>query len=594
MKALTRDEEPPMINKQLFDQCWSLLDFKRDPTRVSRMSADRKAHLDTFIQESGLNIRDLPMPVLYELRQPTTKEMETVSINHITVHLESRISAYVLWRIANLPSALYLKTRPIRNVSRRIVRKLMGGEPHLDPSFNLDETPQLSLTELQGVLTDLNGMLHHLLYENGRRRTDSQIRKDAHHFLPFLYHVASEFERVHIQRQQLRQDLGDQITKSERRRLLVPKWRAAGLILPGKPFALLPDWQLQPVFVEYAPTQLASLFGSKLGKMDVFQEKVFDLHRVSALRRKDWSMMKFKTNGVELQVFLGALNSRHPPAYNAQHLKEAGYNLKKPPGKGINVMTTERGAYRILQDRYDNLAVEAIQADKIMLGLVDPGVIKVVAVRSIMLSDITTPTDVIEKSRTWCVREEDYKKDTGWERRKERELMRRSGTRIYHKVITGLRQTRKRTTSLETYMEYVRTYTKNLRVLSRELLSRSRRVSRYLSMKNLQKTLDRLADRLTGKTGGTQQDGEGVKRVVAFGDGSFRAKKGHVSVPRKKLVIKCSHRALTFVFSERGSSKYCPTSRCGGVMKDLQGCRRLRRCSSDRMATSSVCFQGLQ
>lgn len=579
MKALTNREEPPPINKTLFDQAWSLLDSKRVPTRRSQWTQDMKAHLDLFIQESGLNIKDLPMPVLYELRQPTTRDMETVSINHITVNLESRISAYILFRIANLPSARYLKMKHIRSVARRILNSIMNGVTHLDSSFKLEHTPELQLVELQDVLTGVNAMIHHLLFENGRRRSDSKLRKDAHRFLPFLFHVSSEFERVNENRRQLRDELRHRVTKNERRKLLLPKWREEGLLLPGKPFAILPDWQLQPVFVEYATTQLASMFGTKLGQMDIFEKKVFDLSRISPLKRHNWHMIKFKTNGVELHVFLGALKSRHPPAYNTQCLKDAGYNLKKPPKEGVDVMTTKRGVYRILQHRYDNKAVDPDQSNKIKIHLVDPGVVKVVSVREIMLSDATTPADIIKRSKTWCVREEDYKRDTGWASIRKRETMRRCGKRVYQDAVTNLRHTRKRTVALDVFLNYIRTYFQHLRALSRELSSRCRRVTRYLNMKNIQKTMDRLANRLTGRRKEATDDR--IKPVVAFGDGNFRAKRGHVAVPRKALVMKCAHRGLVFVFSERGTSKYCPTYECGGEMKDIPECRRLRRCSSD-------------
>eukprot|EP00952_Eustigmatos_sp_NYUAD-ZCMA_P012782 51165-Eustigmatos_ZCMA.PRE.1 len=63
------------------------------------------------------------------------------------------------------------------------------------------------------------------------------------------------------------------MTRNQRRHSLLPIWRQQGLLLPGRPFTILPDWQLQPVFVEYAPTQLAVKFGAKLGQMPVFQEK---------------------------------------------------------------------------------------------------------------------------------------------------------------------------------------------------------------------------------------------------------------------------------------------------------------------------------
>eukprot|EP00952_Eustigmatos_sp_NYUAD-ZCMA_P008935 36990-Eustigmatos_ZCMA.PRE.1 len=108
--------------------------------------------------------------------------------------------------------------------------------------------------------------------------------------------VAQDFERVHNERKQLRQELRSDMTRHQQRKYLMTTWRRNGLLLPGKSFTMLPDWQLQPVFVEYAETQLIDMFGAKMGRMELFEKKVYDLRSIRQLRKAGWRMLKFKTN----------------------------------------------------------------------------------------------------------------------------------------------------------------------------------------------------------------------------------------------------------------------------------------------------------
>lgn len=580
-KAISQGDEIPEINKQLFDQSWSALDSKRDPDRTSSVKGKRASRdLDEFIAATSFNIKDLPPPVRFEMRQQTTKEMETVAINHIVVNLEGRVRPYVLWKVANLPSAAYVKTKHLRRITGTMVRRLMNGQPGL---ANMD-IEYIEPQELQDILDEVNGMIHHVLFENGRKRSDSKIRKDAHLLLPFLYHVSSEFERVGEERRILAQALDPAIPKKKRRKHLLPKWRTQGLLLPGKAFAMLPDWKIQPVFVDYKETQLTDAFGKKMGQMPIFQEKVFDLPRLRALKKPGWSMMSFRTNGVELHVMLGALKDRRPASFNTPELKKAGFQLKKPP-RQVNVLQQERGVFRITQDRFDNAIVKPQSVKDVLVKVVDPGVTRVVAVREIALSDITTPTTIIDKSLTWGVTEKEYKEGIGWLDNLQFENMRRAGTRKYKENIRALRKTRKRTPDLTRFTEYAKACLDRFRMLSRELLSRCRRVMRYQRRKKIEKSMDRLADRLMRPAVDDTK-----KPVLFFGDGTFKPRKGHVAVPRKAIIMKCAHRGLVFVVSERGTSKYCPTPGCEGEMKDVHGCHRLRRCTNDLNGGSPCLF----
>ena len=100
---------------------------------------------------------------------------------------------------------------------------------------------------------------------------------------------------------------------------------------------------------------------------------------------------------------------------------------------------------------------------------------------------------------------------------------------MYATALKDIAPTTKRTIIVEKYNEYLKHFFSRCRILQRELFNRTRRVMRYQTKKAIQKTLNKLADRLT--------KGDPTKHhVVCYGDGSFKAKRGHVAVPRKKKV----------------------------------------------------------
>eukprot|EP00952_Eustigmatos_sp_NYUAD-ZCMA_P011824 47803-Eustigmatos_ZCMA.PRE.1 len=116
------------------------------------------------------------MPVQYDMRQPTTKEMCTVAINHIVINLESRVESYLLWKVANIPSSAYKKTKQIRVLARRLKKQVFKGEEVVNEEDGREE--------LQAVLDEVNGYLRPVLVkDNGKVLGKSGRRGVAHLFL---------------------------------------------------------------------------------------------------------------------------------------------------------------------------------------------------------------------------------------------------------------------------------------------------------------------------------------------------------------------------------------------------------------------------
>jgi len=597
----------PQINKTFYDQCWSAIDNKvqflkaklgaRKPSKSKRNKKPKEPKeksngftplLNHMIESTGLELSCLPQPVQFEMRSPTTRDMAVSALNHVEINLEKRIASYVLWRLGNLPSAKYARNKSIRKLTKQVVTRVMKGQDELEENFEIEDKA-LEISEVNSVLQEVSGVVKPLIPASLRKSVSKSFRDNAHQLLPFLHHISTCLQRVRLRRNAIYEEKVDQLnlqSSSMRRKILQRVFQEEGLRFPGKPFSILPDWQLQPVFVDYASTQLQTLFGSEIGSVQFFQEHVFDLHRIRHLIKPDWHFMGFRTNGVELHVRLGCLKVRRPPSTNSLSLVDAGYKLPKPK-QPVDATAGGRGVYRILQDRYDIAMVSEDTEDNIKAILIDPGVIKPVSVREVKLSSCTSAASILNKSKTWHVDEDTYKQDTMWGASRKMESQRRASKyRKYPEILKLLGKTTKRTCELNTYMAYLRCLFSNLRPLFRELSSKQRRIVRYNIKKSIQKCMDKLADRIMKKPKDAPSD---EVRVVFYGDGRFRPQKGHVSVPTKKVIKYCSYRGIIVVLSERGTSKYCPSC-TDGQMKDIGGRRRIRRCTSDPNAVSPCVF----
>ena len=594
------------VNKTFFDQIWSALDHanprdkkkKRNDTKqgkkckkssVSSIAPEKHGRnaMTTLVEEyfaaTAFDVRDLPHPLLFEMRSPTTRDMAVVALNHLIVGFEKRLLCYITYRVANLRSTHATSRKHVRTVARIISKLALKGICTIPNKMLEALSVHVNCDELVPILEECGGAIFPLLPTDSKISRDKSFRKNVHLLLPLLSRISNSFEDSQRRANAIRDKHRNETCKSTRRRLVMKEFHQQGLILCGKPFSLLPCWSLQPVFVDYAETQLESKFGKIFKKgtiMEYFEEHVFNLEQIKKGRKKGWAMSGFRTNGVELHIRYQALACRKPPIANTEALKKAGYQFPVPK-RLVDVRKEEKGVYRITEKRYDNK--KASPGDDMVLVVVDPGLANVITVRETHLRKSTSVDNILAHSKTWEVSNEEWKNMSKHGERQAWEKKRRqSDKRLYQEVLKELMETRRKTAKAETFLEYTKAFTKRFKVLARELSSKSRRIIRYQHAKHSHSAFAKLANRLMGKKSDT------TKRIILYGDGRFRAMKGRPGAPTKSVVRHCATRGLTFSLGEHGSSKYCPC--CGGEMKNVRGKHRIRSCTNGLNAAMPCYF----
>jgi hypothetical protein len=149
LQCIRNGHEVPTLNKTFFDRLWSAIDHAVQSAKGTVFSGKEKSnaltgYVRTFLEAAKLDPAQLPSPVGFELRQPTTKEMETVALNHVTVNLERRVGQYVLWRLANLPSLTGVNNRVLRSLTRKLTSRALRGVTTFEADVQLPH-PQVLL-----------------------------------------------------------------------------------------------------------------------------------------------------------------------------------------------------------------------------------------------------------------------------------------------------------------------------------------------------------------------------------------------------------------------------------------------------------------
>ena len=143
-------------------------------------------------------------------------------------------------------------------------------------------------------------------------------------------------------------------------------------------------------------------------------------------------------------------------------------------------------------------------------------------------------------------------------------------------------------------MGYCRTWKDIEEAYWSEILLKVRKVRRFERFRAVQAQVQRIKKKIlrgfqrddemaVGREGETTTTApEEGGRVVVFGNGSFKAKKGHIAVPRKQVIRACACDCCVVIADEGGSSKYCPG--CGEELVNLNDGdgRRIRVCENPR------------
>lgn len=201
---------------------------------------------------------------------------------------------------------------------------------------------------------------------------------------------------------------------------------------------------------------------------------------------------------------------------------------------------------------------------------VDPGCIEVVAHSRIATEDLNPEarTDMLDRAKNQfgSYSEDRYKKNTGRPQAEEKERSRRQNVQSYKESLQILSQVHKKTFDLETMTLYAEARFRADPGMAQELHNKKRSIHRRKRFVRTQRTIAHIAYTIGG--GPSRSDRrelrkkkEGMlerRKVVFFGRGQWTGVKGHVTVPRKKLIHVLACNYLVLLVDEYCTSKLCP------------------------------------
>ena len=226
-------------------------------------------------------------------------------------------------------------------------------------------------------------------------------------------------------------------------------------------------------------------------------------------------------------------------------------------------------------------AKRVLDPTRVKIKSVDPGCSSVVSVRDIKLENCSDPRTIVgdESSNTWELLGTDYSKTSGRNSGQTREKRRRRKCLSYRRALEKFKDVRRKTSCVQSILTYCKVVASTLKDLYREKNRKNRRVFRMYKTRRTRSSIDKLSNKIAF-------DDDNRKNVVLFGNGSFKAKKGHASCPRKVLVRSLASRVLVGILDEYRTSKRCPGG-CGGDMEDTEE-NRMRQCTTDLCVSSCI------
>jgi hypothetical protein len=280
----------------------------------------------------------------------------------------------------------------------------------------------------------------------------------------------------------------------------------------------------------------------------------------------------FETDGEQIKLCLMTSHATTPGPPGLRYLHEAGYNLrtKNVPLEGI--IQCDRGVYNDTGIVYGDRST----VDKVCLGVVDPGILKPINAIFATGADWRNLHGALLHEPAFqyvVVDEQDIKKMYNRGQTTHNECVRRAHNPGYGQGMKTLWKFRKKTSRLQDLVAYCRAWKAGEDSYWTEILKRVRKVRRFERFRNTQTQVQNIRKKLTSHLQGRQG-------LLVFGDGSFKAMRGHISVPRKQIVRACACVCAVVIGNEWGSSKYCPLCKHELVNLDGGEGRRTRVCKN--------------
>lgn len=277
----------------------------------------------------------------------------------------------------------------------------------------------------------------------------------------------------------------------------------------------------------------------------------------------------FTTDGISVHIAAYTFPSKHP---NVPKLPDRGYSGITSKVK-VGIQDHATGVFKLESMKTIQQVQEFGNCD--LVG-VDPGCIEVVAHSRIATTDcLQIPNseqaryDMLDRAKTQSASysEERYKKNTGRLQAEEKEQQRRQHIQSYKNSLEMLNQVHKKTFDIGKMTTYATARRNATFGLEQELHNRKRSIHRRTRFVRTQRTIAHIAFTVGGGPcrserralrKKTEEMLERRKKIIFFGRAQWSGVKGHVTVPRKKLihVLACNH--LVLLVDEYCTSKLCP------------------------------------
>ena len=293
--------------------------------------------------------------------------------------------------------------------------------------------------------------------------------------------------------------------------------------------------------------------------------QLFDLKHVKQRHRADWKLASFRTDGVCLCITFATTTL--PSAPNVDALVKSGYNLPEVEEK-VDIFETKRGIFRLTEERNDLSTNTDCTNRRVDIVPLDPGCVKplqgavIPSTECTSLNKICTFLSNHEADSLWHLTAENWKLHSGRTAFEKHETYIRQKNPLYDEAIKELRDTRKKSASKDALNAYCSTLFKHLDVMVKQLVTIHKSRVRWKQIRKTTSWLSKVANKVFNQEKGhTKKEEQSVKRVAFLGDGTFKHKKGHAPVPKKKLAKVLATKGLTVMLDEFYTSKQCP---CGG------------------------------
>ena len=359
-KRINQNLNPVPLMKQSYDRFWSVLDcMSRGETMKTREwddfnSDDVFRSMTNFLLNAGIDPKELPPPVMFEVRSPTTRDMQTSAREHIKRNCYGYVKRFVLQKIDNLKCKRgNNKYRLVKAIQALVLKEKirdLSDNDHLMKVINQDKW---NYDDIKSILYDTWELLNigHLWCENIKgidKKGLNAMLKNRPHLIMKSLKIMSDFLEdnfINAVEEFETKDIGGHLDfdtdglgdiNDEDIKIRSETFKK----LPKAGFNLLPVWKFTPASIELAYTQLCTLFGKNRVNVKDLREGLFNIGKIP----QSWSMDKFLnkvknappvfvtsfiTNGYQLNVKFIKLEAVSPSYRGSNELPQSRMNFLK-------------------------------------------------------------------------------------------------------------------------------------------------------------------------------------------------------------------------------------------------------------------------